>query len=88
MRIWEEHLKTKLRSLKFRAGAKIPRLSHERRSTIWDYYRLTSGDQLDQISINNILSTLKNSIPEWKSKTRVTSCELRLQIYELRVHIH
>ena len=24
----------------------------------------------------------------WKSKTRVTSCELRVQIYELQVQIH
>ena len=25
---------------------------------------------------------------KWKNKTRVTSCELRVQIYELRVQIY
>ena len=29
-----------------------------------------------------------HSIFKWKSKTRVTSCELRVQIYELRVQIY
>ena len=27
-------------------------------------------------------------LQKWKSKTRVTSCELRVKIYELRVQIH
>ena len=31
---------------------------------------------------------LLNKVPGWKSKTKVTSCELRVQIYELRVQIY
>ena len=34
------------------------------------------------------LSLLELSKILWKSKARVTSCELRVQIYELRAQIH
>ena len=33
-------------------------------STICDYYGLTNEDQLDRICMNNILSSLKKSVPE------------------------
>ena len=34
------------------------------------------------------MKQLGGSNPAWKSKTRVTSCELQVQIYELRVQIY
>ena len=37
---------------------------------------------------NRNVSLKKNRNLWWKSKTRVTSCELGVQIYESRVQIH
>ena len=33
-------------------------------------------------------NALQNHIPSWKSKTQVTSCELQVQIGELRNQIY
>ena len=43
---------------------------------------LVEGDTVKYLMTFEIISN------KWKSKTRVTSCELRIRIYELRVQIH
>ena len=50
--------------MKFRAGTKIPEFLHELKSTIRDYYGLTNVEQIDQIGMNHILSTLEDSVRE------------------------
>ena len=51
---YKRHLESKLRNLKFRAGTKIQKFLHDLRSTIRDYYGLTSVEQIDQIGMNHI----------------------------------
>ena len=61
---YKRHVESKLRNLKFRAGTKIREFLRELRSTIRDYYGLTTVEQIDQIGMNHILSTLEDSIRE------------------------
>ena len=61
---YKRHLESKRRNLKFRAITKIPEFLHDLRSTIRDYYSLTNVEQIDQIGMNHILSTLEDSVRE------------------------